>query len=163
MARNVADKYQTQQILSASPAKLVAMLLDKAISSLHEAIRAIEAGEIEARWRANDRAMEIINHLWMTLDVEKGGEIAANLDRLYRFMLARLPEVDMHNNPGPARDVIGLLEPLRRSWHTVAERTKAAAPAGPAAAPPGQAAAKRPGEEPAKTNEPLVTGIALSA
>jgi flagellar protein FliS len=162
MARNVADKYQTQQILSASPAKLVAMLLDRAIGSLHEAVRAIEAGEIEARWRANERAIEIINHLWMTLDLEKGGEIAANLDRLYRFMLARLPEVDIHNNPGPARDVIGLLEPLRRSWHTVAERTKGPAPVGQAT-PAGQSAAKRPGEEPPKSDEAPVTGIALSA
>jgi flagellar protein FliS len=126
MSRSATQKYQAQQVVSASPAKLVAMLYDKAISCLQEAIRAIEAGEIEARWRANDRAMAIIAHLWMTLDREQGGEIAANLEKLYRFMLARLPEVDLHNNPGPARDAIHLLEPLRRSWHTLADQVETA-------------------------------------
>jgi flagellar protein FliS len=123
MPRSATQKYQAQQVMSASPAKLVAMLYDKAISCLHEAIRAIEAGEIEARWQANKRAMEIINHLCLTLDLEQGGEIANNLDQLYRFILNRLPEVDLRNNPAPAKDAIGLLEPLRRSWHTLADQT----------------------------------------
>lgn len=141
MTKNAADKYQIQQIMTASPARLVAMLFDKAISCLHEAIRAIEAGEIEARWRANGRAMEIVNHLWTTLDMEKGGSIAANLDQIYKFILEKLPEVDLNNNPAPARDVIGLLEPLRKSWHTVANQggaksAPAIAPAQPGTAPP---------------------------
>ena len=138
MDKYASQKYQTQQIMSASPAALVAMLYDKAISSLQEAIRAIEAGEIEARWRANARAMEIINHLWVTLDTERGGEIAVNLDQLYRFMLARLPEVDLHNNPGPAKDAINLLEPLRRSWHEVATQPNETAPKAGAAQPSPQ-------------------------
>jgi len=157
MTKSAADKYQVQQIMTASPARLVAMLFDKAISSLHEAIRAIEAGDIEARWRANGRAMEIISHLWATLDMEKGGEIAANLDQLYKFMLERLPDVDLHNNPGPARDVIGLLEPLRKSWHTVASQggaKPAAVPAQPAA-PAAQPASAQPA--------PATQRLALSA
>lgn len=128
MKKDASHRYQTQQIISASPARLVAMLYDRAIGCLETAVRAIEAGEIEARCRANGKAMDVIGHLCMTLDMERGGQIAANLDRLYRFMLARLPEVDLRNDPGPARDVIALLEPLRRSWHRLAERDEAGAP-----------------------------------
>src|SRR5690606_17403901 len=95
-------------------------LHERAITSLQEAIRAIEAGEIEARWRANKRATDIVTHLWGTLDVEKGGEIAANLDRLYPVMLDTLLQVDLRNDPAPARKVIELLEPLRASWYQVA-------------------------------------------
>lgn len=127
MSREAADTYQLQQIMTASPARRVAMLLDKAISCLNDAIRAIEAGEVEPRWRANKRAMEIIECLWGTLDMEKGGEIAANLDKLYRFLLARMPDIDLKNNAQVARDAIGILEPLRRSWHTVADRANAPA------------------------------------
>ena len=72
MSKTAADKYKTQQIMTASPARLVAMLFDKAISCLNDAIRAIEAGDIEARWKANGRAMEIVHHLLVTLDMEKG-------------------------------------------------------------------------------------------
>lgn len=128
MPKNAADKYQVQQIMTASPARLVAMLYDKAISCLHDAIRAIEAGDLEARWKANTRTIEIINHMLMTLDMEKGGDISKNLDQLYRFMLARLPEVDMKNNPDLAREMIGLLEPLRKAWTVVADRGDHKAP-----------------------------------
>ena len=119
MNKAAAETYQLQQIMAASPARRVAMLFDKAISCLNDAIRAIEAGDIEARWRANKRAMEIVEYLWTTLDMEKGGEIAANLEKLYHFLLTKMPDIDLHNNAQTARDAIGILEPLRRSWHTL--------------------------------------------
>tara|TARA_R110000787_G_scaffold8843_20_gene30366 strand:- start:30 stop:479 length:450 start_codon:yes stop_codon:yes gene_type:complete len=116
------SKYLNQQVMTASPARLVSMLYDKAISSLKEAIAAIEAGEIEARWKANAKALEIISHMWSTLDLEKGGEIAENLSNLFSFMLQRLPEVDFRNDPEPAREVIVLLEPLRDAWRELARK-----------------------------------------
>lgn len=122
MSQNALRQYQTQQIMTASPAMLVFMLFEKAISCLKEAIKAIEDNDIETRWRTNGRAMEIISHLQMTLDMEKGGEIAANLDRLYRYMLTRLPKVDFRNDAAAAREVIGLLEPLHESWRELAKQ-----------------------------------------
>jgi flagellar protein FliS len=98
------------------------MLYERVTLSLREAISAIEAGEVETRWRANARAIEILNHMWSTLNVEKGGDIAKNLDSLFSYMLSRLPEVDLHNDPEPAREVIALLEPLRESWRELAKR-----------------------------------------
>lgn len=130
MNSNVST-YLTQQVMTASPAKLVSMLYDKALISLREAIAAIEKGDIEARWKANARATEIVSHMWSTLDREKGGEIAENLDNLFSFILSRLPEVDMRNDPEPAREVIGLLEPIAESWRTLARGT-AGQPAGAA-------------------------------
>ena len=124
------SKYLTQEVMTASPAKLVSMLYDKVTLSLKEAIAAIEAGEIETRWRANARAMEILSHMWSTLDVEKGGEIGQNLESLFSFMLARLPEVDLRNDPEPAREVIELLEPLRESWRELAKRELVPKPGG---------------------------------
>ena len=122
MSQSAANQYQTQQIMTASPAMLVFMLFEKAISCLKEAIKAIEDNEIETRWRANGRAMEIISHLQLTLDTDKGGEIAGNLDRLYSYMLTRLPKVDIRNEADAAREVIGLLEPLRESWRELAKQ-----------------------------------------
>ncbi len=121
MDREVSQKYLAQQITSASPAKLVFMLYERAITLLRETIEAIEAGDIERRWRANAKATEVISHLWGTLDRERGGEIAENLNRLYGFMMMRLAMIDMENNAQAAHEVIGLLEPLRRSWQVLAE------------------------------------------
>lgn len=113
-------KYLNQQVLTASPSKLVYMLYDRAISSLREAIAAIEEGEIEKRWKANNRAQEIIQHMWATLNVDDSGEIGDNLNRLLPYMMLRLPDVDLQNDPEPAREVIILLEPLRDAWRQIA-------------------------------------------
>ena len=113
--------YQTQALMTASPAQLVAMLLEKATASLNEAIAAIESGQIEDRWRANRRAMEIINHLDLTLDMDRGGEIAENLRSLYSFALRRLADVDFKNDAEAAREVIKLLEPMLASWRELAK------------------------------------------
>jgi flagellar protein FliS len=127
------NSYRDQEILTASPARLVAMLYDKAVSCLHDAIAAIEAGDIERRYKSTTRATEIITHLAVTLDMERGGEIARNLEQIYRFMLKHLLDVNIRNDAKSAADVIALLEPLRASWHELAARgaTAARAPAAP--------------------------------
>ena len=121
MDRQVSQKYLVQQIATASPARLVAMLYERAITLLRETVEAIESGDIERRWTANGKASEVISHLWGTLDRERGGEIAENLNRLYGFMMMRLTMVDVENSAQAARDVIVLLEPLRRSWQIIAD------------------------------------------
>ncbi len=122
MDRGASQKYLAQQVMSASPARLVAMLYERAITLLHDAVGAIEAGDIERRWVANSKATEVVGELWQALDMEAGGEIAENLNRLYGFMMMRLTMVDAENSAQAAREVIDLLEPLRRSWNELAER-----------------------------------------
>lgn len=137
---NDVSKYLTQQVMTASPAKLVFMLYERAIGSLQEAVAAIEAGDVEGRWRANNRAIEIISHMWSTLDMDHGGEIAENLDRLFSFMLMRLTDVDLRNDPTPAQKVIELLLPLRDSWYDLAKGKSPAETTQPGPAPqPGDA------------------------
>ena len=125
-----------QQIMTASPARLVVLLHDKTISLLAEAAAAIERGDVGARHTANRKAIDIVAHLWSTLDLERGGEIAANLNQIYGYMMRRLGEVDMKNDARAAREVMGLLDPLRRSWRELAEGEGT----GAATAPAGQAA-----------------------
>lgn len=156
MDRSALKTYGTQQVMTASPVKLVALLYDKAIVSLREAVKAIEAGDVQGRWKANNRATEILTHLCTTLDHESGGDIAQNLHQLYQFMLGRLFEVDMKDDAGAAREVIGLLEPLRDSWRELAEQTpetgQAATLEAQAAPAPRKPAASQAYERPA---EPL--------
>jgi flagellar protein FliS len=136
------SKYIAQQVMTATPAKLVYLLYEKAISSLHEACKAIDTGAVETRWRANNRAIEIISHLWSTLDMERGGEISQQLAELFPYMITRLAEVDVRNDPVPAEEVIGLLEPLRDAWRDLA-RTN---PGAEAAAPPAQGGTTKPAQ-----------------
>ena len=150
MQHNAATHYLNQQIMTASPGQLVVMLYDRAIRALRDAIRAIEAGDIEARCQHVTRATDIVSHLWTTLDMEKGGEIARNLGDLYRFVSTKLGEINMRNDPEVARAMIGLLEPLAESWRSIAGEA-----AGPTTRP-GTAA-------PTASTRPVSGGFALSA
>jgi len=151
---NATRHYRNQELMTASPARLVVMLYDRAIHCLNEAIKAIEACDIERRWKANKNANEIITHLAMTLNFEQGGQIALNLNDLYRFMLRTLVNVDVRNDPQPARDVIKLIEPLRASWDQLARGADGA----------GQMAPKAHSSQATPDNEPAPrTGIAISA
>ena len=143
------QSYRDQEILTASPARLVAMLYDKAVTCLHDTVAAIEAGDVERRYKSSTRAIEIITHLALTLDMERGGQIAINLEQIYRFMLKHLLDVNVRNDPKPALDVIKLLEPLRASWHELAAK-------GATAARPGGAGTKA-------GNRPVATGLSVSA
>jgi len=153
---NATRHYRNQELMSASPARLVVMLYDRAIHCLRDAIRAIEEGDIERRWKSTKNANEIITHLAMTLNFEQGGQIALNLNDLYRFMLRTLVNVDVRNDPQPARDVIKLIEPLRASWDQLAKGADGTGHM----APQTHTAQAAPDDEPAP---PTPTGIAISA
>ena len=162
MTPNASQQYLTQQIMTASPAMLVFMLYDKAIGSLGEAIGAIENGDIDTRCRSNKRAMDIVSHMQTTLNMELGGEVSANLDRMFAHILERLPEVDTNNDPKPAHEVIGLLEPLRASWQELVNRgdepvMEAARIAAEASSiKPESAAGNSQTHEPAEAIQPIV-------
>lgn len=132
MPSPASNPYQTQAILTAPPSALVVKLYEAAIHQLRKVVRAISAGDIESRYNANWRAFEIIEHLLYTLNLEKGGQIADNLSKLYIFMLRRLVDVDLHNDPKPASDVITLLEPLYQAWRKLDEQSATRQPAAPA-------------------------------
>jgi len=171
MSYALARNYQTQALMTASPAELVAMLFDRAIHLLRETERAIEEGRIEARHVANAKAMDVIHHLDMTLDRDQGGEVADQLARLYAFVLRNLAQVDRLNDAQVPRDMIRVLEPIRDSWRTLAAQGTAMPRSAPQTQSPqsltGSAqtraggAAMRP--SPAGSERPIPKGLDFSA
>lgn len=122
MYGSAIQAYKTQQGQGISKVKQVALLYDRMIASLREAAQAVEDGEIERRFNANKRAQDILYSLYGALDMENGGEISENLEKLYLFILRRLPNVDIQNSAEPANEAIELLQPLRDSWHELARQ-----------------------------------------
>ncbi|MBX6323722.1 MAG: flagellar export chaperone FliS [Rhodospirillaceae bacterium] len=105
-----------EQMICASPSRLIVMLYDEAIAALREAIHAARAGDIETRCNAVNAALEIVGYLYMTLDDARGGDVARNLGAIYAHIIARLPQVNVAQDPAVAEEAIGLLKPLRAAW-----------------------------------------------
>ncbi|MDP6429731.1 MAG: flagellar export chaperone FliS [Rhodospirillales bacterium] len=123
------NPYAAQSIMTASPSALVVKLYDAALLNLRKTISCIEKGDITGRWQANRKTFDIIEHLTLTLNPEKGGEVAANLAELYTFILRQLILIDEKNDAETARNVIALLTPLHESWRELDRQMSAGEPA----------------------------------
>lgn len=123
------NPYVAQSIMTASPSALVVKLYDAALLNLRKTIRCIEKGDISGRWNANRKTFDIIEHLTLTLNTEKGGEVAENLAELYTFVMRQLILIDEENDARIAEDIIELLTPLQESWAALDRHMSAGAPA----------------------------------
>src|SRR5271157_5021732 len=108
-----------QQILSADPVELVAIVFDHLIASIAEARRHLNSGDRAARARSISKAFGLIAELANSLDAQQGGEIALNLRRLYGFVGNRLVQAQSYQVELPLIEAIQTLEPLRDAWKTL--------------------------------------------
>lgn len=86
-------------VMSANPHQLIEMLFDGANSALVRARLFLEQGDLVAKGEALSKAINIIdNGLKAGLDLENGGDIAANLSDLYDYMIRRLLLANLRND-----------------------------------------------------------------
>jgi len=115
-----AATYQTVEVTSRSPLELVVMLYDGAIRALGQVRDAIGRRDLVAKRAAMNRALDIVQHLQSSLDMEAGGEIAANLDALYSYVIERLLEANRSADQAPVEEAARLLNTLRDAWAQIA-------------------------------------------
>jgi flagellar protein FliS len=73
-------------------------------------------GEVVTKGKAMSKALRLIGQLDETLDMDKGGQIAANLRNLYLYMLGRLTTANMNNDPRIVADVANLVQTIKVGW-----------------------------------------------
>lgn len=113
---NAYNKYQQNQVLSASPEQILIMLYDGAIRFTRQAIIALEEDNIAGFLHGVTKSMAIIAEFSNSLDHSIGGEIAENLDALYNFMIRELTQANLHKDIEKMRVVEQLLVDLRSTW-----------------------------------------------
>ena len=106
-------------VVDADPHRLIQLLLDGAIDRIAQAKGALACGDTEAVGVALGKALGIISGLQGSLDKEAGGEIAANLDRLYDYMTLRLMDVHREKSVQPLDEVGALLGTIRAGWEDI--------------------------------------------
>ncbi|MCY1465022.1 Flagellar secretion chaperone FliS [compost metagenome] len=108
--------------MSASPHKLITMLYDGARAAIARAKFHLEGGNIAERGTAISKAIDIIdNGLRAVLDQDAGGEISANLESLYEYMVRRLMLANLRSDAALLAEVDTLLESLASAWAQIDE------------------------------------------
>src|SRR4029453_14131197 len=108
--------YRRVESESRSPLELVVMLYDGALRFVSEAREAHARKDLRARGQAISKALAIIGELQNTLDMEKGGAVAEQLDNLYIYISSRLLDVTLKHDVSACDEVHKLLTPVRDAW-----------------------------------------------
>ncbi|RUS43047.1 flagellar export chaperone FliS [Cohnella sp. AR92] len=114
MQSNPYQKYQQQSVQTASPGQLIVMLYDGAIRFVKQGIEAIDNNAIEKANTYLVKAQNILHELIASLNHQY--PLAADLARIYEYMLYQLINANMKKSKEPALEVISYLVELRGSW-----------------------------------------------
>ena len=114
-----ANPYLQQMVETATPIQLIGLLFRRGSELMDDAEAALNARDFE---RANDalvKAQRIVAELISSLDMEKGGEIAVNLHRLYTFVWERLLHANLRKAVGPLQEAKTVWKELQSLWEQV--------------------------------------------
>lgn len=147
--RNATNAYQAVQVTTVDRGRLLLMMYEGALKFLKQSKQGLEGGDIAKFCRFLSKAQAIIAELMNTLDFEKGGKIARDLDRLYDFMLFYLTEANLYRDGERIAKVIGLIETIYSAYKEIIENQKATLNL-----PQTPVASKAPAAPEAKSEEP---------
>lgn len=102
--------------MSTSREQILLMLYEGAIKFTKGAIEHLKKDEKLECSQCCQRAFDIIQELQATLDFEKGGELAVNLNKLYDFMLMNLAVAGVGMDDVKLNGVLKVLENLHEGW-----------------------------------------------
>src|SRR5690606_3731393 len=103
----------------ASPHRIIQMLMEGALSKIATAKGCIARNDIAEKSRQITWGMNIIQGLRTSLDAQKGGDVAANLDSLYEYMGRRLLEANVTNDVAILDEVSSLLMEVKAGWDNI--------------------------------------------
>jgi len=127
--------YREAAVRSATPVRLILMLYEAGIEDLRRIIAAIQENDIQRRTDEAHHFLQVLNQLQGSLDMERGGDVAANLDRYYSLVRSQLWQAELNNSSEIVQSLLAHFLSLHQAWLEVERATTAAAPKQPAEPP----------------------------
>jgi flagellar protein FliS len=111
-------------LADASPYQVVQLMLDAVLSRITEATGHLERGETAAKGEKIGKALRIIEALLLGLDLQRGGDIATNLERLYDYASRTLLKANLENRIDLLKEVSSLLREIKLGWDGIAAEAR---------------------------------------
>ena len=106
-------------VTGASPHRLIQMMFEGFLDRVAAAKGAIERGDQTVKAAQVNKAMSIIAGLRECLNEEKGGELADNLNELYRYVERRLFEASRDNSVEGLDEATELVSQIKEAWDQI--------------------------------------------
>lgn len=113
---NPYSQYVDNQVLTASPGRILIMTYDAAIRFGKLAIQKMKEGNLYEQNRYIDKTQNIILELISTLNPEVNPQLAADLESLYIYMYDHLTQANINDDVKMLEDIVMMLSDLRTSW-----------------------------------------------
>jgi flagellar protein FliS len=108
-------------VSGASAHQLITMLFNGALDSIAQAKGALQARHIENKCIAISKAVRIVDEgLKAGLDLQRGGQLAQQLNDLYGYIVMRLTQGNLRNDIQALDECVNLLTPIRDAWVAIA-------------------------------------------
>jgi flagellar protein FliS len=117
---NAQFTYQATQISTATKEQLLLITYDIGIKACRMAEAALDVKDANKNLGVANReilrAQEVIRELMVTLNTERGGEMAQSLMRIYDYMYQLLVDANIKKEAENVRTVRGMMEELKETW-----------------------------------------------
>ncbi len=130
-----SSAYRSQSLQNATGPQLVEACFREARVQLAHVRRNLEAGTTASTYEPLERVRKIYTHLYSTLDLEAGGDLAQRLQALYAFVIETTLEISSTYDEGTLATLDKINTDMLNAWSHVAHRewpaTAARIPTGP--------------------------------
>lgn len=120
--QNIAQEYNRNKILTASPAELTLMLYEGAIKFCNIAMMGIEEKNIQKAHDNIKKAQAIIEELQATLN--HSYKVAEDFDNVYRYIYDLLVQANMHKDKEILERALTEIRGMRDTWKEVMKKGK---------------------------------------
>jgi flagellar protein FliS len=121
-AQGYARHYTQAQVTSVDSKGLLLLMFEGGSKFLRRAREGLAQGDLTRFGDQLGRAQAVVSELLSTLDHEAGGQIAADLARLYDFMLFHLTEANAKKSVRHVDDVIRVFDIVADAFRQVLSR-----------------------------------------
>lgn len=111
-------------LADATPYQVIQLMFDALLSRIAEATGHLERGETAAKGEKIVKALGIIEGLLLGLDMQRGGDIALNLERLYDYASRTLLKANLENRVDLLKEVSSLLREIKLGWDGIAAEAR---------------------------------------
>ncbi|MCB2340748.1 flagellar export chaperone FliS [Clostridium estertheticum] len=121
---NAFNTYKNNSVNFASKDQLLLMLVDGAAKFSKIGRQAMSDKDVKKAHENIIKTQNIFYELMATLDVNKGGEWAENLMKVYDFIVRRLTDANMKKDVLIMDEIIPLIDDVRDTWNQAYKKTK---------------------------------------
>ncbi|MBU0983961.1 MAG: flagellar protein FliS [candidate division Zixibacteria bacterium] len=122
MADDKLRAYRTAETLGKSQLELIVQVYDGAIASYTKARQLYLDSAWNDGYEALEKGKRFVSHLYTTLDMKKGGEVAENLSRMYVFIISQTYVVQATKDLEQLDSIVNSLSNLRDGWLALKEQ-----------------------------------------